>query len=104
MPLNFCPLSLDAGLMSSLRTESTAPLAVAGEERASRLLTLAASAKHASKIYGVGETAVAALNDLSLELPAAQFAAIMGPSGSGKSTLMHCLAGLDTLTGGQVFI
>jgi putative ABC transport system ATP-binding protein len=32
------------------------------------------------------------------------FTAIMGPSGSGKSTLMHCVAGLDTLTSGQVFI
>ena len=66
--------------------------------------TLAASARHAFKIYGAGETAVTALDDLSLDLPSAQFTAIMGPSGSGKSTLMHCLAGLDTLTAGEVFI
>jgi putative ABC transport system ATP-binding protein len=47
---------------------------------------------------------VTALDDLTLDLPPGQFTAIMGPSGSGKSTLMHCLAGLDTLTSGQVFI
>jgi putative ABC transport system ATP-binding protein len=41
---------------------------------------------------------------VSVEFPKAAFTAIMGPSGSGKSTLLHCLAGLDTLTSGQVFI
>lgn len=66
--------------------------------------TLAARAHHAGKIYGEGETAVTALDDVTLELPTGHFTAIMGPSGSGKSTLMHCLAGLDTLTTGQVFI
>ena len=65
---------------------------------------LAARASHAGKTYGAGDTAVVALDDLSLDLPRGQFTAIMGPSGSGKSTLMHCLAGLDTLTSGQVFI
>ena len=65
---------------------------------------IAASARHACKIYGVGETAVAALDDVTLDLPAGQFTAIMGPSGSGKSTLMQCLAGLDTLTSGEVLV
>jgi putative ABC transport system ATP-binding protein len=64
----------------------------------------AACATHATKVYGAGDTAVTALDDVTLGLPPGQFTAIMGPSGSGKSTLMHCLAGLDTLTSGQAFI
>jgi putative ABC transport system ATP-binding protein len=56
------------------------------------------------KVYGQGDTAVRALDGVSVDLPAGQFTAIMGPSGSGKSTLMHCIAGLDRITGGQVFI
>ncbi|HEV7760317.1 MAG TPA: ABC transporter ATP-binding protein [Acidimicrobiales bacterium] len=66
--------------------------------------TIAAGAAHATKIYGEGDTIVRALDDVSVEFPAERFTAIMGPSGSGKSTLMHCVAGLDTLTSGQVFV
>src|SRR3954466_2849732 len=66
--------------------------------------TAAARAVHASKIYGKGDTAVKALDDVTVEFDAGRFTAIMGPSGSGKSTLMHCIAGLDTLTSGSVFI
>src|SRR3954453_6471313 len=56
------------------------------------------------KVYGTGEMQVTALDGVSVEFPTGQFSAIMGPSGSGKSTLMHCLAGLDTITGGQVLL
>jgi putative ABC transport system ATP-binding protein len=65
---------------------------------------VAARAVHATKIYGVGSTEVRALDDVTVELPGGRFTAVMGPSGSGKSTLMHCVAGLDTLTSGQVFL
>lgn len=64
----------------------------------------AARAWHATKIYGSGDTAVKALDEITVEFEPSRFTAIMGPSGSGKSTLMHCLAGLDYLTAGQVFI
>jgi putative ABC transport system ATP-binding protein len=64
----------------------------------------AARAVDAVKIYGTGETAVRALNGLSVEFERGRFTAIMGPSGSGKSTLLHCLAGLDGLTSGQIFL
>ena len=65
---------------------------------------VAARAVHASKVYGAGDTEVRALDDITVEFERSRFTAIMGPSGSGKSTLMHCVAGLDTLSGGQVFI
>jgi putative ABC transport system ATP-binding protein len=64
----------------------------------------AARAIHATKVYGSGDTEVRALDEVSIDFETGRFTAIMGPSGSGKSTLMHCVAGLDTLTSGQVFI
>ena len=64
----------------------------------------AAQAINASKIYGSGDTEVRALDGVDVTFPVGQFTAIMGPSGSGKSTLMHCMAGLDSLTSGDVLI
>ncbi len=64
----------------------------------------AARAVDASKVYGSGDTEVHALNGVTVEFERGEFTAVMGPSGSGKSTLMHCMAGLDTLTDGEVFI
>jgi len=65
---------------------------------------LAARTDQAVKVYGRDGTEVRALDGVDVGVVAGRFTAIMGPSGSGKSTLMHCLAGLDTLTSGQVFI
>ena len=62
----------------------------------------AAGAIDATKIYGLGDSEVRALDGVSVTFESSKFTAIMGPS--GKSTLLHCLAGLDTLTTGAVFI
>jgi putative ABC transport system ATP-binding protein len=61
-------------------------------------------ASDAVKIYGHGGTEVKALDGVSVAFASGSFNAIMGPSGSGKSTLLHCLAGLDRLTRGTVWL
>ncbi|MEZ0064601.1 putative ABC transport system ATP-binding protein [Streptacidiphilus sp. MAP12-20] len=65
---------------------------------------VAARARALTKAYGSGETRVVALDGVDVDMPRGRFTAIMGPSGSGKSTLMHCLAGLDTASSGQIWV
>ena len=64
----------------------------------------AAQAIDLTKVYGVGETQVTALDHITVAFERGRFSAIMGASGSGKSTLMHCLAGLDSITSGSAMI
>ena len=64
----------------------------------------AARAEAVTKVYGWGDTRVTALDNISVAFAKGEFTAVMGPSGSGKSTLMHCMAGLDSVTEGSVFI
>jgi putative ABC transport system ATP-binding protein len=78
-------------------TVTDTPTAVQSSGIASRITGL-------TKTYGEGDTRVIALDDVSLDLEAGRFTAIMGPSGSGKSTLMHCAAGLDVATAGHVWM
>ena len=64
----------------------------------------AARTTELTKVYGSGDTRVAALGGVTVDIEQGRFTAVMGPSGSGKSTFMHCLAGLDRPTSGEVWI
>ncbi|MBB32374.1 MAG: peptide ABC transporter ATP-binding protein [Acidimicrobiaceae bacterium] len=70
----------------------------------SKVVNVAARSEAAIKIYGKDDTLVRALDGVDVSFESEKFTAIMGPSGSGKSTLMHCMAGLDELTSGKVYI
>ena len=85
-------------------TAGTVPRMTMTSPTPRRPTTAAARAEQAVKVYGTGDTEVRALDDVTVDFETGRFTAIMGPSGSGKSTLMHCVAGLDTLTSGRVFI
>ncbi|HET9859640.1 MAG TPA: ABC transporter ATP-binding protein [Nocardioidaceae bacterium] len=79
--------------MTALTPQLTQPITAA-----------AARAVGVTKAYGVGDTRVLALDDVSVNIAAGRFTAIMGPSGSGKSTLLHVLAGLDRPSKGRISI
>ncbi|WP_432541352.1 ABC transporter ATP-binding protein [Kineococcus sp. SYSU DK002] len=83
--------------MSETSQRSSAPAVLEATRPAVRAVGL-------RKTYGRGDAAVHALAGVDVEFTRGEFTAIMGPSGSGKSTLMHCLAGLDDASGGQVFL
>jgi len=59
------------------------------------------SIRNLSKIYMQGDTKIAALNRISVDIKAGEFLTLMGPSGSGKSTLLHIIAGIDRPTEGE---
>ncbi len=65
---------------------------------------IASRAVDVAKVYGTGSTVVRALDGVDMEFEAGKFTVIMGPSGSGKSTLLHCLAGLDQVTSGKIYL
>ncbi len=73
-------------------------------ESATVASTAAARTQNVTKLFGEGQTEVRALNDVTVAFGAGHFSAIMGPSGSGKSTLLHCMAGLEPVTSGHVYI
>jgi putative ABC transport system ATP-binding protein len=82
----------------------TATTSIPTSTRTGTSAAVAARAVDVSKVYGRGEAEVRALDGIDVEFGTGRFTAIMGPSGSGKSTLMHVLAGLDSLSGGKVYI
>ena len=68
------------------------------------MVSLAVRAENVVRVYGRDENVVRAVDGVTIGFTKGRFTAVMGPSGSGKSTLLHCLAGLDTVTSGKVFL
>ncbi|GMR04792.1 MAG: ABC transporter ATP-binding protein [Thermodesulfobacteriota bacterium] len=62
------------------------------------------SLKEVTKVYGAGPSAVVAVDNVTFDISAGEFAALSGPSGSGKTTIMNLIGALDTPTKGTVLI
>ncbi len=92
--------SLEVGCTTGLRSKGVG----VGGAGVAKDAAVAARARGLTKAYGSGETQVLALDAVDVDIARGRFTAVMGPSGSGKSTLMHCLAGLDTVSAGQVWL
>ncbi|MEU8889477.1 ABC transporter ATP-binding protein [Streptomyces sp. NPDC048442] len=87
-----------------MKTAVDIPGQGSGSAGAGGRTAVVARARQVVKAYGAGETRVVALDHVDVDMARGEYTAIMGPSGSGKSTLMHCLAGLDSVSSGQVFL
>jgi ABC-type lipoprotein export system ATPase subunit len=68
------------------------------------MMSVIIKAQQVKKIYRMGQQRVEALNSIDMAVEAGEMVAIMGPSGCGKTTLLNCLAGLDTIDEGTIFI
>jgi putative ABC transport system ATP-binding protein len=82
--------------------QASPPDAAGGDAAETRMPLL--KAVHLTKVYAMGDETVRALDDVSLEIAAGEYVAIMGPSGSGKSTMMNLIGALDVPSSGQLFI
>ena len=60
--------------------------------------------QNVEKVYGTGQVRVQALRDATFQVEKGELCVIVGPSGAGKTTLLNILGGMDTLTGGEVFL